>query len=62
MLLILPLGKTFSTGLDKTAQGYQEEGVMKILKDIRNALAGGIVPRGPGGTKRTRRTKGTRFR
>ena len=43
-----PLGKTFSTGLDKTAQGYQEEGIMKVLKDIRDALAGGIVPRGPG--------------
>ena len=42
-----PLRKTFSTGLDKTAQGYQEEGIMKILKDIRDALAGGIVPRGP---------------
>ena len=41
-----PLGKTFSTGLDKTDQGYQEEGIMKILKDIRDALAGGIVPRG----------------
>ena len=25
-----PLGKTFSTGLDKTAQGYQEEGVIKL--------------------------------
>ena len=24
-----PLGKTFSTGLVKTAQGYQEEGIMK---------------------------------
>ena len=36
------LGKTFSTGLDKTAQGYQEEGVMKLLKDIRDGLAGGI--------------------
>ena len=44
-----PLGKTFSAGFDKTAQGYQEEGIMKILKDIRDALAGGIVPRGPGG-------------
>ena len=30
-----PLGKIFSAGLDKTAQGYQEEGIMKILKDIR---------------------------
>ena len=46
------LGKTFSTGLDKTAQGYQEEGIMKILKDIRDALAGGIVPpRGPRGPR-----------
>ena len=42
-----PLGKTFSTGLDKTAQGYQEEGIMKLLKDIRDALAVGIIPRGP---------------
>ena len=37
-----PLGKTFSAGLDKTAQGYQEEGVMKLLKDIRDGLRGGI--------------------
>ena len=35
-----PLGKTFSTGLDKTAQGYQEEGVIKLLKDIRDGLRG----------------------
>ena len=42
------LGKTFSTGLDKTAQGYQEEGVIKLLKDIRIGLADGIAPRGPG--------------
>ena len=42
-----PLGKTFSTGLDKTAQGYQDEGVIKLLKDIRDGLAGGIAPRGP---------------
>ena len=40
-----PLGKTFSTGLDKTAQGYQEEGIIKLLKDIRDGLAGGITPR-----------------
>ena len=26
-----PLGKAFSTGLDKTVQGYQEEGVIKLL-------------------------------
>ena len=37
-----PLGKAFSTGLDKTADGYQEEGVIKILKDIRDGLAGGV--------------------
>ena len=34
-----PLGQTFSTGLDKTAQGYQEEGVIKLLKDIKDGLA-----------------------
>ena len=44
-----PLGKPFSTGLDKTAQGYQEEGIIKLLKDIRDGLAGGITPRAPGG-------------
>ena len=42
-----PLGQTFSTGLNKTAQGYQEEGVIKLLKDIRDGLVGGIVPREP---------------
>ena len=42
-----PLGKTFSTGLDKTAQGYQEEGIIKLLKDIRDGLACGITPRTP---------------
>ena len=40
-----PLGKTFSMGLDKTAQGYQEEGIIKLLKDIRDGLAGEIIPR-----------------
>ena len=43
-----PLGKTFSTRLDKTAQGYQEEGIIKLLKDIRDGLAGGITPRALG--------------
>ena len=38
-----PLGKTFNTGLDKTAQGYQEEGIIKLLKDIRYGLAGNVV-------------------
>ena len=37
-----PLGQTFSIGLEKTAQGYQEEGVIKLLKDIRDGLASGI--------------------
>ena len=41
-----PLGKAFSTGLDKAAQGYQEEGIIKILKDIRDRLAGGNRPNG----------------
>ena len=40
-----PLGQTFSTGLDKTAQGYKEESIIKLLKDIRDGLAGGIIPR-----------------
>ena len=39
-----PLDQTFSIGLDKTAQGYQEEGVMKLLKDIRDGLRGGVRP------------------
>ena len=44
-----PLGKTFNTGLDKTAQGYQEEGITKLLKDIRDSLAGNVIilPRPP---------------
>ena len=42
-----PLGKTFSAGLDKTAQGYQEEGVMKLLKYIRDSLRGGARPPRP---------------
>ena len=43
-----PLGKTFNTGLDKNAQGYQEEGIFNLLKDIRDGLAGSITPRVPG--------------
>ena len=37
--------------LDKIAEGYQEEGVIKLLKDIRDGLAGGNRPGGnrPGG-------------
>ena len=37
-----PLSKTFRVGLDKTAQVYQEEGVIKLLKDIRDGLVGGV--------------------
>ena len=37
-----PLGRTFSTGLDKNVQNYQEEGVIKLLKDIRNGLRGNV--------------------
>ena len=40
-----PLGQTFNIGLDKNAKGYQEEGIIKLLKDIRDGLVGGIVPR-----------------
>ena len=35
-------------GLDKTAQGYQEEDIIKLLKDIRDGLAVGITPGAPG--------------
>ena len=42
-----PLGQTFNTGLDKNAQSYQEEGIIKLQKDIRDGLAGGITPRAP---------------
>ena len=38
-----PLGKTFNTGLDKIAQGYQEEGITKLVKDIRDSLAGNVI-------------------
>ena len=44
-----PLGQTFSTGLDKTAQGYQEAGVIKLLKNIRNGLRGNVNRLGDNG-------------
>ena len=34
-----PLDKASSTGLDKTVVGYQEEGVIKLLRDIGDGLA-----------------------
>ena len=40
---VSPLGQTFNTGLDKNAKVYQEEGVMKLLKDIRDGLAGNVI-------------------
>ena len=54
-----PLGKTFSTGLDKTVPNYQEEDVIKLLKDIRDGLADVLRPLGsgePGGPGRLDRT------
>ena len=38
-----PLGKVFSVELNKTADCYQEEGVIKLLKYIRDGLRGGNV-------------------
>ena len=38
-----PLGQTFNTGLDKNAKGYREEGIIKLLKDIRDGLAGNVI-------------------
>ena len=43
-----PLGKAFNIGLDKTAQGDKEEGVIKLLRDIRDGLRSGIEPKRPG--------------
>ena len=37
-----PLGKAFSVRLDKTIPNYQKEGVIKLLKNIRDNLAGVI--------------------
>ena len=48
-----PLGQTFNTGLNKNVQGYQEEGIIKLLKDIRDGLAGDITPRVPGAPRRS---------
>ena len=42
-----PLGRAFNEGLDKTIPHYQEKGVIKLLKEIRDNLAGGInIPAG----------------
>ena len=44
-----PLGKTFSTGLNKTIPNYQEEGVIKLSKYIRNSSSSRIYipPKSP---------------
>ena len=53
-----PLGRAFNEGLGKTIPNYQEEGVIKLLKEIRDNLAGGInrpagliIPPGPPGAQ-----------
>ena len=37
-----PLVKAFNQGLDKKAENYEEEGVTKLLKDIRDRMVGPI--------------------
>ena len=37
-----PLGRSFNKGLDKTIPNCQEEGIIKLLKEIRDNLAGRI--------------------
>ena len=44
-----PLGRAFNDGLDKTNPNYQEKGVIKLLKEIRDNLAGLPMPPGPPG-------------
>ena len=42
-----PLGRAFNEGLDKTIPNYQKEGVIKLLKEIRDNLAVAInIPAG----------------
>ena len=36
-----PLGRAFNEGLDKSVANYQEEGVIKLLKDIRDGIRNG---------------------
>ena len=38
-----PLGKAFNQGLDKNAENYKEEGVIKLLKNIRDKMFRPIV-------------------
>ena len=36
------MGKAFNQGLDKKAEKYKQEGVIKLLKDIRDKMVGPI--------------------
>ena len=49
-LNFLHLGRAFNEGLDKTIPIYQEEGVIKLLKEIRDNLAGLPMLPGPPST------------
>ena len=42
-----PLGRAFNEGLDKTIPNSQEEGVIKLLKEIRDNLPGLAMPADP---------------
>ena len=42
-----PLGRAFNQGLDQTIPNYQEEGAIKLLKEIRDNLARLAMPPGP---------------
>ena len=42
-----PLGRAFNEGLDKTIPNYREEGVITLLKEIRDNLAGLAMLPGP---------------
>ena len=44
-----PLGRAFNEGLDKTIPNCQEEGIIKLLKEIRDNLAGLPMLPGPPG-------------
>ena len=48
-----PLGRAFNEGLDKTIPNYQEEGIIKLLKEIRENLAGLPMLPGPPGPPRS---------
>ena len=42
-----PLVRAFNEGLDKSIPNYQEEGLRKLLKEVRDNLAGLPMPPGP---------------